>query len=143
MQTIGNEFVGWLSSKRRIINLIIGLSAVVIYEIARVTYRPFIYSNNINDFHIADTLGNSLGTIATVFVFLSVLGRTITDDKFLLRTVAIAVFVYELAHPLLGKPVDLWDLIATLVAGVLCEIIYKWVHKPTIDSKKNNLQEQT
>jgi glycopeptide antibiotics resistance protein len=130
MQTIKTEITKWFSSKRRIINLLIGLSAVVIYEVARATYRPFIYSNNINDFHIADTLGNSLGTVATVFVFASVLGRTITEDRFLLRTVAIAVFVYELAHPLLGKPIDVWDLMATVVGGVLCEIIYKWIHKP-------------
>jgi len=129
MQTVKTEITNWLSSKRRIINLVIGLSAVLIYEIARVTYRPYIYSNSINDFHIADTLGNSLGTIATVFVFLSILGRKISDDLFLLRTVVISVFVYELAHPLLGKPIDIWDLMATIVGGILCEIIYKWIHK--------------
>ena len=104
------------------------------YEIARVTYRPYIYSNSINDFHVADTLGNSLGTIAAVFVFLSILGRTISDDLFLLRTVVISVFVYELAHPLLGKPIDVWDLIATLIGGILCEIIYKWIHKRELHS---------
>lgn len=129
MQTVKTEITNWLSSKRRIINLVIGLSAVLIYEIARVTYRPYIYSNGINDFHVADTLGNSLGTIATVFVFLSILGRKISDDLFLLRTVVISVFVYELAHPLLGKQIDIWDLIATIVGGILCEIIYKWIHK--------------
>lgn len=129
MQTVKTEIKNWLSSKRRMINLVIGLSAVAIYEIMRATYRPYIYSNSINDFHIADTLGNSLGTIATVFVFLSVLGRKITNDLFLLRTVVISVFVYELAHPLLGKSIDVWDLMATITGGILCEIIYKWIHK--------------
>lgn len=125
MQTIKTEIMAWFSSKRRMIYLYIGLSAVAIYEIMRATYRPYIYSNGINDFHIADTLGNSLGTIATVFVFLSVLGRAIKDNLFLLRTVAISVFIYELAHPLLGKPIDIWDMIATVLAGIFCQIIYK------------------
>lgn len=129
MQTLKTEITNWLSSKRRIINLFIGLSAVVIYEIARVAYRPYIYSNDINDFHIADTLGNSLGTIATVFVFLSILGRKITDDLFLLRTTVMGVFIYELVHPLLGKQIDIWDIIATILGGILCEVIYKWIHK--------------
>ena len=125
MQTLKIEIMNWLRSKRRMIHLGIGLGAVVIYELTRAYYRPFIYSNGINDFHIADTLGNSLGTIATVFVFLSVLVRTIADERFLLRAVPISVFVYELAHPLLGKPIDVWDLIATAVAGFFCEVIYK------------------
>src|SRR5688572_17024996 len=127
MKTIKTEIINWLQSKRRMINLFIGLSAVVIYEVARAYYRPFIYTNSINDFHIADTLGNSLGTIATVFVFLSVLGRTVADERFLLRTVAISVFIYELAHPLLGKPIDIFDLIATAMAGIFCEVIYKLI----------------
>ena len=127
MKTIKTEIINWLQSKRRMINLFIGLSAVVIYEVARAYYRPFIYTNSINDFHIADTLGNSLGTIATVFVFLSVLGRTVADERFLLRTVAISVFIYELAHPLLGKPIDIWDLIGTAMAGIFCEVIYKLI----------------
>jgi hypothetical protein len=50
-------------------------------------------------------------------MILSVLGRKVADDLFLLRTVVIAVFVYELAHPLLGKPIDIWDLMATVVGA--------------------------
>lgn len=71
-------------------------------------------------------------------MFLSVLGRNITDDLFLLRTVVIGVFVYELAHPLLGKQIDIWDLMATVVGGILCEIIYKWIHKRELHTNSNN-----
>ena len=109
-------------------NLAVGLSAVLLYEIARAYYRPYIYSRGINDFHIADTLGNSLGTIATVFVFTSLLGRDIAQDFFLIRTVTISVLVYEAAHPLLGKPVDLWDMVATVLAGICCEGLYRLLH---------------
>lgn len=61
----------WKFTRERITHLAIGLSAVLIYEfIARQIYRPYIYRNNINDFHLADTIGNSLGTIATIFVLI-------------------------------------------------------------------------
>ena len=88
------------------INLLMGLGAVVLYEIARATYRPYIYSRGINDFHIADTIGNSLGTVATIFVFTSLFGRDLAQDYFMIRTVTISLAVSELAHPLLGKPID-------------------------------------
>jgi hypothetical protein len=128
MTVVRSELSNWLRSKRRIGNMIVGISAVLLYEIARAYYRPFIYAHAINDFHVADTLGNSLGTIATVFVFTSLLGRQLAQDYFLLRTVTIGVLVYEVAHPLLGKPIDLWDIAATLIAGGVCEGIYRLLH---------------
>ncbi len=108
--------------------MLIGISTVLLYEAARAYYRPFIYSNVINDFHIADTLGNSLGTVATVFVFTSLLGHHSTQDYFLIRAVTISVLVYEVAHPLLGKSIDLWDLAATVIAGFFCEGFHRLLH---------------
>ena len=129
MQTLKTELSSWFSSKRRIINLVIGISAVILYETARAYYRPFVYSQGINDFHIADTLGNSLGTVATIFVLASLLGRNQAQDYFLIRTVTMSVLVYELAHPLLGKTIDPWDMVATVFAGVFCEILHRLLYK--------------
>jgi hypothetical protein len=129
MGKLKSEITDWLLSKRRIINMVIGLSAVLLYELARAYYRPFVYSNGINDFHIADTLGNSLGTVATVFVFTSLLGHNLTQDYFLLRTVIISVLIYEVAHPLLGKSIDPWDMVATIIAGFFCECLYRLIHR--------------
>src|SRR5688572_6862411 len=125
MNTLKSEIANWFSSKRRVINLLMGLSAVVLYELARAYYRPWIYQNGINDFYIADTLGNSLGTIATIFVFVSLLGIDRAKDIFLIRTVTIAVTVYEFTHPLLGKQIDPFDIIATVIAGLFSEILYR------------------
>lgn len=98
------------------------------YEILRAYYRPWVYAQGLNDFHVADTLGNSLGTVAQVFVFISVLGRTIQQDHVLIRIVTVAVAVYELAHPLLGKPIDPWDIVATAIAGIFCEGLHRLIH---------------
>jgi hypothetical protein len=119
----------WKLTRERIINLAIGFSAVVIYEfLARPIYRPFIYKNNINDFHLADTIGNSLGTLATVFVLIGLIGQGRAQNLFLIKTITISVILYELAHPLLGKTIDPWDILATLLTGGLCLILYKWIH---------------
>jgi hypothetical protein len=125
MENLKTEITAWLHSQRRILHMIVGISALLLYETARKYYRPFIYSNEINDFHVADTLGNSLGTVAAVFVFASLLGRQRGQDHFLIRTVTISVLVYEVAHPLLGKPVDPWDMAATMITWFFCEGIYQ------------------
>lgn len=121
------KIINWLT-QQRLINFGVGISAVVAYEIARAYYRPFIYANHINDFFIADTLGNSLGTVATAFGFVALLGRGGRHDYFLIRAAALGVVAYELAQPLLGKPIDGRDVVATMLAGLVCEGLYRWLH---------------
>ena len=125
---IVRAYLAWRHSWLRRSTLGVGLSAVLLYEVARALYRPFIRSHAIDDFHVADTLGNSLGTVATVFVFVSLIGRNFQAGIFVLRTVTISVLVYEFAHPLLGKSIDPWDLLATLLAGAFCEVLYRRLH---------------
>jgi hypothetical protein len=121
--------VNWKLTKERIINLIVGLTAVLIYEfVARPFYRPYIYTNNINDFHVADTIGNTLGTIATIFVLIGFIGKGRSQHIFLIKTITISVALYELAHPLLGMPIDPWDILATILTGGICLILYKVIH---------------
>jgi hypothetical protein len=123
------EIISWRFSKQRVINLAIGLSALLVYEFAaRPYYRPYIYSQNIYDFHIADTLGNSLGTIAAVFIFLFILGGEKSRDNFLIKTIIISVAVYEMAQPLLGKPIDAWDIVATIFSGGFCLLMYGLIY---------------
>jgi hypothetical protein len=129
IERLNVEILDWRLSKKRFIHLIIGVIALLLAELGRAYYRPFIYSQAINDFHIADTLGNSFGTVAAVFIFVALLGRDKARDTFLIRTVTISVVVYEIAHPLLGKPIDPFDIIATVLAGVFCEGLYRLLHR--------------
>jgi hypothetical protein len=67
-----DEIKHWRFTQYKFINLVIGSCSLLIYEfIARPYYRPYIYRNRINDLHIADTLGNTLGTLATIFILVS------------------------------------------------------------------------
>jgi hypothetical protein len=56
-----NDFIkelrNWRLTKYKAINFVIGISALLIYEfVGRPIYRPYIYNNKINDFHIADDI---------------------------------------------------------------------------------------
>lgn len=129
IKDLQNGLTHWKLTKERLINLSVGLSAVFIYEfIARPIYRPFIYRNNFNDFHLADTIGNSLGTMATIFVLIGLIGEGRVQHLFLIKIITISVILYEVAHPLLGKPIDLWDILATILTGGLCFYLYKAIH---------------
>lgn len=37
--------------------------------------------------------------------------------------------VYELLHPLLGKRIGPWDIIATMIAGTISEIVFRSLHR--------------
>jgi hypothetical protein len=115
--------------RRRIINLLVGLGALLLTEVGREVYRPFIYARNLYDFHIADTLGNSIGTVTTVFVMLAIFGRDRKFDDGVILCATLGVVLYEIAHPLLGRPIDPWDVSATVVAGALSWALYRSLHR--------------
>lgn len=35
--------------------------------------------------------------------------------------------IYEIGQPLLGKPIDFWDILATLLSGGICFFLFKWL----------------
>jgi hypothetical protein len=126
LSEIRKSIIYWRFSKDRAIFLTIGLSTLLFLEfIARRIYRPYIYSQNIFDFHIADTLGNSLGTIAGIFIIITFLGRDKSQYLFLIKTITISFVFYEIFQPLLGKPIDPWDILATILTGGFCFLTFQ------------------
>ena len=119
------ELKNWKLIRYKAINFLIGIAGLLCYElIGRPIYRPYIYENNINDFHIADTLGNTFGTLPTLFFLVAVFSNETTKGKSLIKLETISVVVFELAHPLLGKPIDLWDILATILTGLISYLIF-------------------
>jgi hypothetical protein len=124
----------WKFTRERIINLTIGLSAILILEfIARPIYRPYIYRNNINDFHVADTIGSTLGTIANIFIIIGLIGQGRIQHIFLIKIIIVSAALYEIVSPLLGKPIDPWDVVATVLTGGLCLMLYKFIHPISLE----------
>lgn len=124
------ELKNWKFTKYKAINFAIGFSALLIYEfIGRPIYRPYIYRNKINDFHIADTLGNTFGTLPTIFFLIAILSNETQKGNYLIKLGTFSVVVFELAHPLLGKPIDIWDIIATILMGLVSLLFYNRLFK--------------
>lgn len=129
IQDLLKDIRNWKFTRKRALHLTIGITAMLVYEFfARPVYRPYIYKNQMNDFHIADTIGNSLGTIATIFVLIGFIGQGRAQHLFLIKTITLSVALYEIAHPLLGKSIDPWDIAATILTGAACLISYKVIH---------------
>jgi hypothetical protein len=128
LTNIKTEIKNWKLTKYKAINLVIGVSALLICEfVGRPIYRSYIYSNGINDFHFADTLGNTFGTITTLFLLVAILSNDTRKGTSLLRLGTVVLLIFELAHPLLGKPIDLWDMVATIVTALFCYILYNLI----------------
>ena len=58
-----------------------------------------------------------------------------TQNLYLIKTIIISMALYEIAQPLLGKPIDPWDIVATVMTGVFCLILYKFLHPTSMDKE--------
>ena len=102
----------------------IGISAYFLTEIARSFYRPYIYANDINDWVIADTIGNSLGTVTAIFMILTMSGRGTNWDWRLVGWVILGLLGYEMLNLIFTNPFDINDVLATIVFGGNSAVIY-------------------
>jgi hypothetical protein len=134
-----SELKNWKLTGYKAINFAIGVSGLLIYEfLARPIYRPYIYENKINDFHIADTIGNTFGTLPTLFFLTAILSNDTVKGNFLIKLGTFSVIVFELAHPLLGKPIDIWDIIATAITGIISYLLYNSIFRKMKYEKKTD-----
>jgi len=125
-----HELKNWRFTRYKLVNFTIGFSALLLYEfLGRPLYRPYIYRHKIYDFHIADTLGNSLGTIAAIFISLALLTNGKPKGNPLLKLITLVLVIYEIGQPLLGKPADIWDITATFLTGIVSYLIYNFAFK--------------
>ena len=104
--------------------LLISVFAFTLTEIGRSFYRPFIYANKVNDFFIADTIGNSLGTITAIFFLLTIVGKENSKDFYLIFTVTVGLILYEGSNILFNYQVDINDIISTILFGFVSALIY-------------------
>jgi hypothetical protein len=92
----------------------------VLTEVGRQVYRPCVYRNSIEDFGLADVIGNLLGTIAIIFFQLGVMHATRVQGLRIVALVTTGITVYELLQPVLPRGVLDWkDVISTPIAGAI------------------------
>jgi hypothetical protein len=107
----------------------------ILTEIGREIYRPYVYQNGLNDFGLADVIGNLLGTVAIIFFCLGVNHANRVQSIRIIAFVTVGITIYELLQAVLPKGVLDWkDVVSTPIAGLfslmLVLIIWRVVRDP-------------
>ena len=114
----------------RIIYMIIAVLAFFITEAGRYIYRPFIYANEINDYGIADSIGNSGGIVVQIFFMLAILNSPGEKVFRVIGFVTVGYVIYEILQPYLPKGVFDWkDIYGTVIGGVISFLIILLIRK--------------
>ena len=109
----------------RIVYLLIAIIFFFITEAGRNIYRPFIYNNEINDFGIADSIGNLGGIIVQIFASLTLLNSPGIKAIRIIVFVIAGYIIYEILQPILPKGVFDWkDIYGTFLGGIVALMIY-------------------
>lgn len=101
-----------------------GIVAFFLTEMARSFYRPYIYAHDIEDYYVADTIGNSLGTVTAIFMVLTLAGSGTPRDWKVVGIIIGGLVGYECLNLLGDYPFDARDVVATLVFGAGSAAVY-------------------
>ena len=112
----------WLPLKKA--TFAVGISAYFLTETARSFYRPYIYANRINDYHIADTLGNSFGTVTAIFMLLTMIRSDRMKPHQIILMTFFGLIAYEVLSASESHRIDVWDLGTTVVFTLLSTALY-------------------
>jgi hypothetical protein len=120
----------FIIDNKRIAFFLIFVFMFFLTEIGRKIYRPYIYSNDIFDYWIADTIGNLTGTIAIIFFDFAIVNPKHRQGRIFLIIITLGLIVYELLQYFSPRSILDWrDMIATLIAGLISWGIYEFLFK--------------
>lgn len=107
--------------------LVYAMTAVVAFfmtEAGRFIYRPYIYRNGINDFGIADSMGNLGGIVVQIFLSLAILNSQKKKAFNVIGFLVAGFILYEIVQPYLPKGVFDWrDIYGTIIGGFVSVIL--------------------
>jgi glycopeptide antibiotics resistance protein len=120
---------------RRVSYAAVTVLSFAVTEIGRHVYRPFIYGNGIDDFGLADSIGNLGGIIVQIFLGLVLMNSNLKQGGKLIGFFVIGYIVYEILQPVLPKGTFDWkDIYGTVIGGILAAIVFFLIQK----NLKNN-----
>lgn len=116
--------------------LLIGLAFFASGILLSHTYRPYIYSNSLYDFHLADTIGNLVCVPASVFIFYSLSWIHYSFSNLIIKS-TIAFIIYELVS-LTGVHgvFDVFDLVAIIISSGSLYLCYRILTNSTCEQTK-------
>ena len=115
-----------LSKKQRIGFLLLSVLFVLCAALMNLLYRPYIYENNIFDFHIADSNSNFFAVPAAICFWLSIeKSTTLSRLMYSPLYVSVGFVLYEF----IGLTYDVYDILATIISGCICFIVICFIIK--------------
>jgi len=92
--------------------------AFLLTEAGRQVYRPYIYDTGINDYGVADSMGNLGGIVVQVFFSLAILNSQKQRAFNVIGFLVVGYILYEIVQPYLPRGVFDWkDIYGTLIGG--------------------------
>lgn len=118
--------MGWLSTasrffipgRARLVFLLLAGAAFVATEFGRKVYRPFVRRSGLEDFGLADSIGNLGGILVQIFLMVAVVNATRRQSYRLAVFLALGYVVYEFLQPYLPRGVFDWKDIAATGIGL-------------------------
>jgi len=107
-------------STKQTIAIISGVFIALFGGVLSHTYRPYVYSHHINDFHFADTIGNLVCVPATALVLWALFRGKYSFPKGILYSIIVFI-IFEF---IVSVTFDWFDIIATLFSGIVTYLIY-------------------
>ena len=126
--------MGWLASPERFLKparirvafLILGGAAFLATEFGRFVYRPFVRRHGIQDFGLADSVGNWGGIIVQIFVTLAAMNPTRPQSYRLALFLAIGYVAYEFLQPVLPRGTFDWKDVWGTGVGLCAACAVLW-----------------
>lgn len=84
-------------------------------------YRPYIYANDINDFHFADSFTDLLAVPIATFFILAFEGKMRYTCTGFVMGVCLGLILYEFV----GLTFDVFDILAIIISGIVTAIALK------------------
>lgn len=104
----------------RLLYAVTAVVALLVTEAGRNVYRPYIYTNEINDFGIADSIGNLGGIVVQIFLSLAILNSQRSKTFNVIGFLVVGYIVYEIMQPYLPKGVfDSKDIYGTIIGALV------------------------
>jgi hypothetical protein len=133
MEKTGNFFIDRDQVKiidtRRIVYLITCILAFFLTEAGRFIYRPYIYEHHINDYGLADAVGNWGGVVVQIFLGLALLNSGLIKGMRLIGFIVAGYIVYEILQSVLPKGTFDWlDIYGTLIGGFFALVLFLMIH---------------
>ena len=114
-----------LSKKQRIGFLLLSVLFVLCAALMNLLYRPYIYQNNIFDFHIADSNSNFFAVPAAICFWFSIAKSTVSRLMYSPLYFSVGFVLYEF----IGLTYDVYDILATIISGCICFMVIRFMIK--------------